>query len=227
MLQRLLLTFGFLAAFSITTRADDEAAIAAAKKRSSNSLKLMMLAIHSHHDAMNQFPNSITDKDGKPLLSWRVAILPYMEAAEAKLYKEFKLDEAWDSETNKKLIEKMPKIYAAMIGKTDMGHTYYQGFTGPQTPFEEKKLRFADFTDGLSNTLMVVEGEKTIEWTKPDNLLAFDPKKDTLPKVGGKLFSDGFHAAMGDGTVQFIKSTIEKEKLKALITRNGGEVIKE
>ncbi len=46
---------------------------------SNNNLKQIMLAIHNYHDAVGQLPADIVDKNGKPLLSWRVAILPYIE----------------------------------------------------------------------------------------------------------------------------------------------------
>ena len=80
---------------------------------STNNLKQIALAFHSYHDATNGLPGNITDKDGKPLLSWRVAILPYVE--ESELYRQFKLEEPWDSANNKKLIEKMPGLYAPCV----------------------------------------------------------------------------------------------------------------
>ena len=87
--------------------------------RSQNNLKQIGLAFHSAHDAFNKLPDDIRDKDEKALLSWRVAILPFIE--EEKLYKEFKLDEPWDSADNKKLIEKMPKLYAPVRVKAKEG----------------------------------------------------------------------------------------------------------
>src|SRR5947207_661102 len=77
---------------------------------SAANLKCITIAFHSAHDANGVLPGDIIGKDGKPLLSWRVAILPYL--AEKKLYDEFKLDEPWDSKHNIKLLEKMPKPYA-------------------------------------------------------------------------------------------------------------------
>src|SRR5262245_59728137 len=81
------------------------------RRTSQNNLKMVRLAMHNFHDAMGRFPAATAyAKNGKPLLSWRVAILPYIE--EDALYRQFKLDEPWDSPHNKKLIAKMPKIYA-------------------------------------------------------------------------------------------------------------------
>src|SRR5262249_4640699 len=62
------------------------------RRRSQNNLKMIGLALHNHHDVNNAFPApAIYSKDGKALLSWRVAILPYLE--QDNLYKQFRLDE--------------------------------------------------------------------------------------------------------------------------------------
>ena len=104
------------------------------------------------------FPAAATyDKAGKPLLSWRVAILPFIE--EKKLYDEFKQDEPWDSAHNKKLLAKMPKLFADPTGKAKADHTFYQVFVGKGAAFEGKRgIKLTDFTDGTSNTILIVEG---------------------------------------------------------------------
>jgi RNA polymerase sigma factor (sigma-70 family) len=81
----------------------------AQRARSMNNLKQILLAMHNYHDANGNMPHDITDKDGKPMLSWRVAILPYIE--QDNLFKQFKLDEPWDSDHNKKLLALMPSTY--------------------------------------------------------------------------------------------------------------------
>ena len=157
------------------------------------------------------------------MLSWRVLLLPFLQ--EHELAKEFKLDESWDSDHNKKLIEKMPKVFTPVRGKAGKGETFYRGFTGPSAMFEAgKEIKIASITDGTSNTILCVEAEKSVPWTKPDDL-PFDPKKDTLPKVGGAMFEAGFNATICDGSVRYFKKDIAKETLKALITRDGGEVV--
>jgi hypothetical protein len=201
---------------------------------SANNLKQLGLAMINFSDAMGGMPaNAIVDKAGKPLLSWRVAILPYIE--ELALYKEFKLDEPWDSKNNKKLLARMPKIYAPTItGKPAKANaTYYQVFTGPDTPFNPKILRAAggltlsarfpaSFTDGTSNTILVVEAEKPVPWSKPEDLV-YDAKK-AVPKLGG-LFKEGFHIGLADGSVRFIGRKFDEKMLRATITPAGGEVI--
>jgi Protein of unknown function (DUF1559) len=188
---------------------------------SKNNMKQIGLAMHNYESAMGEFPNNIADKKGKLLLSWRVAILPYIE--QDHIYKQFNLDEPWDSDTNKKLIEQMPKLYAPIRAKPkEKGVTFYRGFTGAGTVFEAgKRVRITDLTDGTSNTIMVAEADEPCVWTKPDDL-PIDAKKD-LPKFGG-LFDGEFHVLFGDGTVKRAKAKVEADVMRAIITRNGGEV---
>jgi prepilin-type processing-associated H-X9-DG protein len=195
----------------------------ATRIKSMNNLKQIGLAMHNYHDTNGKFPPAaIFDKDGKPLLSWRVLILPYIE--QDNLYKEFHLDEPWDSEHNKKLLAKIPPVYGPLDEKGPKGtDTYYQAFIGKSAFFEGKKgLTFADFTDGTSNTIMIVEAAKPVPWSKPEDI-PFDAGK-LVPKVGG-LFPNGFNAAFCDGSVRFFSKKIPEDILRALITRNGGEVI--
>jgi hypothetical protein len=187
-----------------------------------DQLKQIALALHNYHDTYRTFPAAaITDKNGKPLLSWRVAILPFIE--EDNLYKEFKLNEPWDSKHNKALLKKMPKLYLPKGAKTRKPNTtFYRGFVGNGAFFDLKQgTRIADITDGTSNTFMVVEAGEAVPWTKPDDL-TFDPKKK-LPKLGG-LCKDGFHVAFADGSVVFLKKKIDDKILHPYITRAGGEV---
>jgi hypothetical protein len=196
---------------------------AASRMQSVNNLKQLALAMHNYHDANRTFPPAaIYDKDGKALLSWRVLLLPFLE--QDMLFKEFRLNEAWDSPHNKKLLEKMPKVYALPGGKGQHKHgTFYQVFHGKAAAFEGKSgLRIPDFTDGTSNTILVVEAARDVPWTKPEDI-PFDPTKD-VPKLGGH-FPNGFSAAFADGSVRFLQSGINKDTLKALVTRNGGEVV--
>src|SRR5262249_38834889 len=98
------------------------------------NLRKIGLAFHSYHDTKNFFPDDISSKAGKPLLSWRVAILPHID--QDKLYKEFKLDEPWDSKHNKKLLAKMPALFRSPRVKLRVAsNTVYQVFVGPNAPF--------------------------------------------------------------------------------------------
>jgi hypothetical protein len=195
---------------------------AANRMQSQNNLKQMALAFHNFNDVNGKCPAAaIASADGKPLLSWRVAILPYLEAGE--LYKEFKLDEPWDSAHNKKLLAKMPLLYAQPGTKTKEPYTtFYQVFVGKDTPFVDGKAPRipTTFTDGTSNTIMLVEAAEAVPWTKPEDL-PYDAEKP-LPKLGGKT---GFIVAFWDGSVRMLSKDIDEKTLRALITPNGGEVI--
>jgi prepilin-type processing-associated H-X9-DG protein len=157
-------------------------------------------------------------------LSWRVAILPFVE--QQNLYQQFHLDEPWDSEHNKTLLAQMPKIYALPAAhKGGDDKTYYRVFVGKQAFFDleqSKGKRIADITDGTSNTISIVEAAEAVPWTKPEGL-PFDPEKP-LPKLG-KFYGGGCNAVFFDGSVHFLAATIEEAVLRALITPSGGEVV--
>src|SRR5262245_13708538 len=157
--------------------------IASRRTQSQNNLKQIALAMHNYHDTYNMLPPAaICDKNGKPLLSWRVAILPYIE--QDNLYKQFKLDEPWDSDHNKRLAMITVPTYMLPGDKTkrDFPSTYYRVFYGNDAMFDLKNgTPFARITDGLSNVFMVVEAADAVPWSKPDDL-AYDPTQ--TPKLG-------------------------------------------
>lgn len=197
----------------------------AARLQSVNNLKQLALAMHNYHDTNGQFPPQATfNKNGKPMLSWRVMILPYIE--QKNLYNQFHLDEPWDSDHNKKLLAMMPKVYASpQQDEKSLKEfaTHYQGFVGKGTIFEGKKgVQISDITDGASNTIMIVESSKAVPWSKPEDI-PFEPAKP-LPKLGFPGTS-GFSAAMCDGSVRMISHKITKETLQNVIMRNDGNVI--
>ena len=160
------------------------------------------------------------DKNGKPLLSWRVQILPFIE--EAPLYKEFHLDEPWDSEHNKPLIANMPRIYGNPSRPMD-SKTNYLVPVGPGTVFEgDKGLKISQITDGTSNTILAVEAneDRAVIWSKPDDL----PVNLEKPLTGlGGLRPSGFQAIFCDGSVRLISNSSDLQALKALFTYAGGD----
>ena len=196
-----------------------------------NNLKQIGLAMHNHHEAHDSFPPAaITNKAGKPLLSWRVAILPFLE--EKALYDRFHLDEPWDSPHNKALIASMPASFhcpSRPIRQEEPGMASYRVFTGATTAFPPRtSVKIAGVTDGTSNTVMAVETREGVPWTKPEEL-EFDPRADgAKPNFGaGSYHPGGFNALFLDGSVRFLKVTMALDVLRALITRAGGEDIKD
>jgi uncharacterized protein (TIGR03067 family) len=198
---------------------------AAGRAQHQHNFKQIALAFHNYHATYRQFPpHAIYSKDGKtPLLSWRVAILPYIE--QEALYREFKLDEPWDSPHNRKLIAKMPKLYEPLgAGKKGENKTHYQVFTGPDTLFDgPAKMKFPQVTDGTSNTILVIEGKEPVVWSKPDDLV-LPREKDKLPPLGG-LFKHGITAAFADGSVTTFRLDPDPTLLRAAVTPRGGEVV--
>jgi hypothetical protein len=160
--------------------------------------------------------------DGTPLYSWRVLILPYIEQDD--LYKEFHLDEPWDSEHNIKLLDRMPRTYAPpkyKQSKVPPDHTVVHVFVGPGTPFEGPcGVKMSDFPAGTASTLLLVEAGDPVPWTKPEDI-AYAPDRPVFPLPG--LSKDGFRACMADGSRRFVRSTVREDALRAAITRNGGE----
>src|SRR5438445_6759489 len=118
------------------------------------------LAMHNYNDTHGHLPAAaVCDKDGQPILSWRVTILPFIEQPE--LYGEFHLDEPWDSAHNLELLPRMPGTYAPPRYKKDKAppyHTFCQVFVGKGTAFEGREtLKIpTDFPDGTSSTILVI-----------------------------------------------------------------------
>jgi hypothetical protein len=203
----------------------------ARRTASANNLKMIGLAIHNYHDTQDELPSNTYSVDGKPLLSWRVYLLPYLEYD--NLYKQFKLDEPWDSPNNISLLNKMPYVYS---GSRSYGQsvTHYRGFSSPGAVFERRlvqgqqreekyRLRIQDFADGPENTILVVEAGDAIEWTKPDDL-DVSPGK-SFPRMGGLGWRNVFQALMADGSVRRLRLDTPEATLRALVTHSGGETL--
>ncbi len=192
---------------------------------SSNNLRQIGIAMLNYADTFRStFPPAYrAGKDGKPLLSWRVLLLPYLE--QQALYNEFHLDEPWDSPHNKQLIARMPKVYRSPASHAAPGMTNYLTVRGRDTAFTGAKgVGFAQITDGLSNTIAVVEvsDRKAVPWTKPDDF-EYDERNPLDGLVG--LWPGGFNAVFCDGSVRFIAATIEPKVLKYMFLRNDGNAL--
>lgn len=221
----------------------------ALREKRINQFKHIALAMHNFADSFGMLPASaaIVSETGKPLLSWRVAVLPYLEQSE--LFKQFHTDEPWDSPHNLKLVAKMPDVYAdsrhealAAAGKTTyLVPTHPQSVFPPlgENPAVEKRsflgknlyfakgTTFHEITDGTSGTMMVVEvpPEQAVVWTRPadwevDLAQAWQQLRGGS-EVGAtvKAFCDG-HVKAWDHARNNIT-----ELVSMVITRDGGEVI--
>jgi hypothetical protein len=195
---------------------------------SQNNLKQIVLALNGYHDAYKAFPQqAIYSADGRPLLSWRVAILGFIE--QENLRRLFKLDEPWDSPHNLALLHEyqMPSVYEMPGLRSDRERsftTHYQGLVGKNAFFRashREKITLRDITDGLSSTLMVVEAAIPVPWTKPEDL-HYDAN-GPLPRFYNHP-SGGFNAALVNGSVIRIDPrTVSERTLRNAITINDGQ----
>lgn len=179
-------------------------------------------------------PAAICDANGKPLLSWRVAILPY--ADEGELYKQFKLDEPWDSAHNKTLIARMPPTYLLPGTRSEKeGLTHYRVFVAPsdapgfhpifamptgKSGKLQNRFRVPIIPDGSSNTILVVESAEPVIWTKPDELV-YDDKKP-VPKLG-YFWNERGTVLMADTSTRSISPKLSEKTLRLAITADDGQ----
>lgn len=198
-----------------------------------HNLKMIGLALHNHHDTYRSFPPvapqyTFSDAGGT---SWRVFVAPFLDAYE--LFKEYRRDEAWDSEHNKTFLERMPPAFAApALDAADDGKTRIVLVTGPGTAWdkapEEPGIglgpKFSHFTDGSGNTIVAIElpADKAVRWTEPvDFVLNPDDPLDGLRP----LPPEGLLCLTGDGAVHRIPADIKPEDFHALCTNAGGEIV--
>jgi prepilin-type processing-associated H-X9-DG protein len=202
---------------------------AARRAQCVNNLKQIGLGLHNYEAVYGCLPPAaICDRDGRPLLSWRVAILPFLEAN--ALWSKFRLDEPWNSPHNQAVAQSVgtPLVYRC---PSDAGlprdMTGYVAVVGRETAFRSDRapVRFSDITDGLSSTIAVGETTRHVLWTKPDDL----PYDMNVPQAGlgsrHGYHNNGFNVLMVDGSVRFLKSTVAPIVLRGLLTPAGGEVI--
>jgi hypothetical protein len=215
---------------------------ASSRNESSDNLKTIVLAMHNYHDANNLLPIAgVAGGEGAPGISWRARLPGYYEGLQvpghkrgdspaSDWHKRVQWEEAWDSPANRELHGKMPRKYGFPGGKP--GETVYQGFTmEPDRSHNpplitalgdgRKGVKLRDIRDGTSNTIVVVEADRdrAVPWMKPADLV-FDPKN---PKAGvGGFRSQGFLAALADGSVRFISNEISDDVMRQLVLANDG-----
>lgn len=171
-------------------------------------------------------PAASYDADGKPLLSWRVQLLPHME--QQSLYDEFHFDESWDSPHNRKLIRRMPALFACPNQKAEGGKTCYLAPVGKATLFPPKGEGFEldEIPDGTSQTILFLEvnDEHAVTWTKPDDL-SYDRKVNPISKLIGH-HKGGFNIQWADGSTLFVRETVDPETIHRAINREDGKPLK-
>ncbi len=166
------------------------------------SLRQISLGVGRYIEVnQSKFPNYATfAENGTPLLSWRVAILPYI--GEQDLYNQFHLNEPWDSEHNRTLIARIPKAYADPSGKSPEGKTVFR-MIGGQGSFLSKFPQGFAASDlqipGGTLLIVTVVPEQSVEWTRPE-FVPFDPN------TFGQMTRELYAAMFCTGDVRIISS---------------------
>ena len=206
----------------------------AMRTQSANKLRMQVIAMHNYHDANRKLPARFSkDSEDKPLLSWRVHLLPYMGYSD--LYDEFHLDEPWDSEHNKGLLEKMPDEFQHPMMELESGKTAYVVAAGEATalvdPADDSEeaptgIGLESFQDGTSRTavVLVMKAEHAVFWTQPKDL-KYDGEEDGFDKLFQGWPEKKMNIALADGSVTFLSAERVKEVFKQMIQTNDGEAI--
>ena len=195
--------------------------------------KQLTLAIHNFESANRVFPPAKEgrDSDGNSNLSWRVHILPYI--GQTELYFQFHLKEAWNSEHNLKLLDKMPDIYKGVASGLDSfselkpGYTTFQAPVGDGTIFGgTKPVKISDINDGTSNTICLVEvkAEFAKPWTAPEDY-RFDIANPAMGLAEIASEKPSFLGALADGSVSKFPLSMPAKSLQHLFQMNDGNVV--
>jgi hypothetical protein len=190
-----------------------------ARQHSIGNLRKLGQALVAHAERTGSLPAIIRGEQGKPLLSWRVALLP--ELGHGELYRQFRLTEAWDSPHNKQLLAQIPpELQSPERFDTK---TNYLGLADSGQAFAAARGNsLGSMEDGPENTVVLIEAgdQRAVEWTAPiDFNLGADPPTSGM----GRRRADGAFALLGDGRVVRLAPELPDHVLLALFSPDGGE----
>ncbi len=201
-----------------------------------NNLKVIGFALHSYHDKYDCFPPAfVADDQGRPIHSWRVLILPFLD--KQQLYDKYRFDESWDGPHNRELANEVVDVFHCPADrhsdtKEPLPTTSYVAVIGPETAWDGKLPRKqSDIGDGLEQTLLVVEmAHSGINWMEPRDLemsrLAPTINSKSQPGISSN-HKAGVEVLFADGHTRFLSETLPANTLRALLTRSGGETVGE
>jgi hypothetical protein len=208
---------------------------AAARSESTNNLRQLALAALNYQDHFGSFPPAVaygksvygdvntSGDDGADIpRSWRVELLPLL--GHEALYKEYRLDQPWDSEANLAVLRKMPALFRSPNDVLTSTNASYFALTGPGTVFDGNEgTELKEIEDGTSNTLLFAEAKRTVPWTKPEDV-SYDAAQP-IPALGGWR-PDEFLIVLCDGSALPVVSHegIDKNLLKPWIEKSDGQV---
>ncbi len=198
-----------------------------------NNLKQIAMALEDYHRVYNAFPPAfVADETGRPMHSWRVLILPFLE--QQSLYDQFVFSEPWDGPNNIKLLGMMPQFFDCPSRNTLKPSTLtsYVVVTGPGTMFPgAESSRLDQVTDGPDNSIMVVEVVNVrIPWTKPQDLdlqtMSLQINDEKHPAISSDhAAAAGASVAFGDASCRRLDGKITASQLRSLFTIAGDETI--
>lgn len=226
---------GVYGLYFVFNKAKDKVLETADEMQSFEKMSDIANAMDSFETAHGGFPTNSYDATGRPLLSWRVHILPFL--GESVLYEQFKLDEPWDSPHNRALLNRIPRTYLPPdeeMGKTTRGtKTFYRSFSSPGSIMDPKLRKMVDnqiqigakindVKDGLGATLMLIESGDAVEWTKPDDVVMIAGQ---LPSFGAKRKKpSNIYIVYADGRAHPVPKTVNVDHFFAAITIAGNDV---
>ncbi len=206
-----------------------------------NNLRQLALAFDLYRETYGHYPPPyIADADGKPMHSWRVLILPFIE--ERSLFDAYDMKEPWDGPHNSQLVAQMPQAFRCPSdGQMPPGMTSYFCITGTgRAKTGQAKLRSQDIADGADKTIALVESSSArVNWLEPRDLTVDDAlagentAEAPCPcSLHGRIdhgirrsASQGFNAAMFDVTAHQFAADLDPDTLRAMLTIDGGETI--
>jgi len=148
----------------------------ARRMKCTNNLKQISLALYNYGKANGCYPPAYAaDKNGRPMHSWRVLILPYAEGYDS-LYKQYNFNEPWDGPNNKKLLASCPSFYVCPhnLGTSQGSCTSYVAVVGADAAWAGPRPRKINHMP-MSSTVMLIEViDAGIPWTQPKDLLLND-----------------------------------------------------
>jgi hypothetical protein len=183
---------------------------------------LAMIAYAKENGRM--VPDAITQpSNGTPLMSWRVALLPYLGHEE--LYQKIRTKESWQSAGNKKFHKEMPPEYQS---PWNPGLTDTTVFLAPRSvkalfggDVEGRDLALVTDTWSQTVALVMADEGRAVPWMQPADLKL---RAGGSPGLLGKSLG-GFLVTMGDGETHWLPLSGAREKYPALFTINGGEKV--
>jgi hypothetical protein len=177
--------------------------------KAARNIKPIVLAIKRHEETFRAYPpRAVLDDDGKPLLSWRVQMLPFLE--ERGLFDKFRLSEPWDSPHNIQLLKQMPKVF----GDAEGGWTRYVAPVAHGTLWEGNEGPRSVQATSLTIAVIRAPESKAVPWTKPDDVTV-DMSNPFMSIGHGTRY---VLACMCDTNVVCIKQAINPSALRALLT---------